>query len=443
MLYGGGVGGGKSILEHGIINHYAMKYAGTRYAIIRKTFGNLLRTSIPSFKKVLSFNKCIHRGENCTLENLVKFNMSNYIAVYPNGSEVLFIHCDKKNDPDFDKLKGLEVTMAMIEEAQEIDEGAWATVITRVGRWKNDKYNIKPIILLNCNPSRNWVKRVFYDPWNENRLEAPYYFLQALPQDNPHNSQDYLDSLEMLPEAEYKRYVLGDWDYSDDPDQLILYEWIKDCINTDLDKWCWDKRDNRVTSIGVDVAREGNDKTVISLMSGNRLVKQYSMKHYRHYEIANEIINYIDGFQFKEQIGVDAVGLGSGTVDALHEKGVSCFEFKGGYSADDKRDKYTSYKNLRAQAYWELREDIQNGDIEIPDDKELIQELLNIRYKVDERVISIEEKTKYKSRYGNSPDKVDSLVIANYMRKRDTISFKKYANNLSNIPNTQIALLDL
>lgn len=439
MLYGGGVGGGKTVLQQSIIIDMAIKFPGTRYAIIRKSLKNLKRTSIPSFKYCLEQFECHHKGQSVTFRYLVNFNMSDYVARFPNGSEVWFVEADISKDPDFDKLKGSEFTTSLIEEANEIDEKAWSIIIQRTGRCMNGTYGIKPYILLNCNPANNWVKNLFYEPWAEGTIEPPYYFLPALPHDNPHNPKEYLTALESLPESEKKRYVYGDWNFSDDPEQLIQYEWLKNVINEDLKDWVWDRRENKVTSIGVDVAREGDDRTVICVMSGNRIVKFYPFKHYRHYEIANEVIIKTKEYDFRGKIGVDAVGLGSGTVDALHEKGYKSFEFKGGYKPENSRDKYTSFANLRAEAYWEFRTDIENGDIELPNNKDFIQECLNIKYKVNERVISIEDKTAYKSRHKKSPDLVDSAVIANYMRKRDIIGFKEYNTVLSEIPDTQVA----
>ncbi len=56
------------------------------------------------------------------------------------------------------------------------------------------------------------MKQRFYTPWKNGTLEAPYFYIPATVKDNPHLPQAYLDSLELLPERDYKVYVQGSWD---------------------------------------------------------------------------------------------------------------------------------------------------------------------------------------------------------------------------------------
>jgi len=142
-------------------------------------------------------------------------NQSDWTVTCRNGSQILFFSESLQEDPDFDRWKGLEVNGFVLEEANELlgEERTFAKAIERAGSWiVPNGPQPKPLILLTCNPSPGWLKDRFYDPWVAGTLEAPYYFLPALPKDNPHLPADYLASLDNLPEAQYRRFVQGQWE---------------------------------------------------------------------------------------------------------------------------------------------------------------------------------------------------------------------------------------
>jgi len=427
MLYGGGVRGGKSILLIGLIHQLAIDYPGTRYAIIRKNLTTLKRTSLPSFKKVLEIN-----GD----EKLVSFNMADYVAKYSNGSEVLFIEADKSKDQDFNKIKGLELTIALIEEANEVDESVFSLIITRVGQWKNIEYNIPPKILLNCNPANNWVKRIFYNPWVEGKIKPPFYFLQALPHDNPFITKEYLDSLENLPDNEYQRYVKGNWEFSDDPNQLIQYQWIKNVMDESLENWTYNFRESRVDCLGGDIARYGDDLTVLTHFSESNIVRFEEHAKKNTSEVAQIISLRKEEFDLEDyKIAVDVIGLGAGTVDSLSEyHSINCTAFNSSSSPDSVPNKYNTFKNLRAQAYWEFREDVRLGRIAIIPNEKFVQECTAIQYNIDNKVIQIESKEAFKKRFGRSPDLLDSAVMGNWARKKLLSSTKVFDDH--DVPGT-------
>ena len=73
-----------------------------------------------------------------------------------------------------------------------------------------------------------------------------------------------------------------------------------------------------------------------------------------------------------------------------------------------------SFVNLRAQAYWELRERFQAGDIDIdPEDEDLAGQLVDLRYKrTSSGKIQIESKDDMRRRGRQSPDKADAVMLA-------------------------------
>lgn len=424
LLFGGAVAGGKSIVQIGAIHAMAMDYPDTRWVIVRKNLKTLKRTSIPSYKKILTLNSD---------ESIVKINHSDYIANYINGSAVLFVEADDSKDKDFDKLKGLEVTGGLIEEANEIAEGAFSVLKTRIGRWKNNEHGIRPFVMLNCNPAKNWVKQEFYDPWVEGKLPETHYYLPALPTDNPYNSQDYLDMLESLPEVDKQRYKYGNWEYADDPNQLVSYVSVRDVfVDTTFEELVKTHHPRQIY-LGCDVARYGNDKSVICYMVGMTVARFEEFPKLSTTEFARIIQDRVRMFNIQPQnIAVDVVGLGGGTVDALADLGIHVMAYNSGAAptAEDPNP-FMKYKNARAQDHYQLREGIMNSDIEIINHREFVKQVTSITYEVTDKVLKIQSKESYKQVHGVSPDYLDATVMANAARMRSGVSFVSISELMS------------
>jgi hypothetical protein len=162
----------------------------------------LRRNTVPSFNKL--------RPRSFVGE----INQSTWTATCTNGSEIVFFSESLDIDPDLDRWKGLEVNGFALEEANELAKQAFNKAIERAGSWiiPGSPVQPSPLVLLSFNPSPNWVKRTFYDPWKAGTLEPPFFFLPATIADNPHIPDSYRASLKNLPDAEYKRFVEGDWD---------------------------------------------------------------------------------------------------------------------------------------------------------------------------------------------------------------------------------------
>ena len=412
LCFGGAVSGGKSILCIGIIHKMALDYPKTRYAIIRKNYTTLKRTSVPSLRKVTELD---------STEDQVDIKAES--AMYANGSEIMFIDADITKDPDCNKLKGLELTACVMEEANEMAESVFNVLKTRVGRWNQiEGETIPHFILLTCNPDNNWVKSTFYQPDADGAIKAPYYYLQALPSDNSYNSPEYLESLKDLPEAEYQRYAMGNWDFADDPNQLIAFEWFKQCTTPDELK----QNRNERTILAVDVARSGDDKTVFCYLCGGKVLKFEEYSKMDTTEGALLAIAKAHELNIApEDIIIDVVGVGGGFYDTMRHKGYQPNEFVGGAKAESTPD-FFKFKNRRSEGFWLLREAFRKNEIELNDNQLLQNEILNIRYSTDEKMIKIEAKEQIKKRIGKSTDYADALSMAIWLQRSSIQSMPQF-----------------
>jgi phage terminase large subunit len=402
LLFGGGVGGGKSYLMAMIFLSMAVKYPKTRYAIFRKNLTTLKRTTYQTFKEV-AYQMGVKYKEN-------KNEMFWEVQGRDGISQIWFSELDESKDTDFNKIKSFELTACAIDEANEVNESGFNVLMTRVGRCNANGEHA--FIYCSCNPAQNWVKSRFYDKWSSDTLQEPYYFLQALPSDNQFLSDDYIKALEDLPEAEYDRYVKGDWSYSDDPNQLIRFEWIKENL------WI---PEGEATHMGIDVAREGNDRTIFAYLNEKGLLNYETFNKQDTVETSIKAVERMKekriGF---EDVAVDVVGVGGGVVDYCRAEGYRVKAFNSG-EAPDTRQGHLMFRNRRAEMFWDLREKLQNNNISLPDDAELIKELLAIRYNITDKVIQIEKKSEIKKRVGVSPDIADALVIGMYAQRNTKI----------------------
>lgn len=200
-LYGGAIRGGKSYWLILLIFTYAMQHDKSRWAIIRASYAVLKSTLIVTFNKLLSEGLSYY---------VTTYNKSDFAVILSNGSEIIFFAESFDTDKDHNRFKGLEVNGFGIDEINEIDESTFNKCIERAGSWQGSPgCPIK--ILATCNPSNNWVKEKFYDRYDNNTLPYNWAYVPSKITDNPHISQEYIESLKSMPEHEYEVFVNGNW----------------------------------------------------------------------------------------------------------------------------------------------------------------------------------------------------------------------------------------
>lgn len=160
--------------------------------------------------------------------------------------------------------------------------------------------------------------------------------------------------------------------------------------------------------LSVDVARFGDDQTVIGWRQGRKAVILEKLRGKDTVFVAERVIHWRQK-ESPDATIVDADGIGAGVVDHLKYRGFSdrLFEFHGGLPAHDG----AAYFNRRAEV-WGLMRDWLNAEAEIPDDPELESDLTGPEYGFsNKQQIQLERKEDMKKRGLASSDCGDMLAM--------------------------------
>lgn len=219
---------------------------------------------------------------------------------------------------------------------------------------------------------------------------------------------------------------------------LIQLVWIEEAFQKELEG------DYTANACGIDVANsQTGDKAAVAYGKANKLLylKEFQCPDASHlaYNVALShsellaksfhIYNIPNIFEYEvtgEYIGVDSVGVGTSTINTLHNIGLMAQGLAGGawqevLPKDTNGKLLYNFASLRSQMYWELREDLRLGKVAFNIEKEtfdlLKAELIEPRYSVSDKIISVEKKENIKQRLGKSPNLADAVVYWNWIRK--------------------------
>lgn len=197
-----------------------------------------------------------------------------------------------------------------------------------------------------------------------------------------------------------KAYILGEF-----PPQslnaLLSLEEVEASMARRLrdDEYAWAQK-----RIGVDVARFGDDRTVIFPRQGLRAFRPVVMRNARTTNIAARIAHGRTKWN-AELVLVDDTGhWGHGVIDNLIAAGVPAIPVLYHDQAIDQR-----YHRMRSYLWMTMAEHVRSG-LWLPEDPEMIPELITPTYTFVDGRFKVEDKEFVKQRLGRSPDKGDALA---------------------------------
>jgi hypothetical protein len=186
--------------------------------------------------------------------------------------------------------------------------------------------------------------------------------------------------------------------------------------------------------LGVDVARYGEDSSVIALNVGGKIDILKSIQTGDTMELA-AIVHKLALEHEIDQVRVDGIGPGGGVVDRLISLAAAAgkpyvvVEMTASASPPDR----TLHRNARAYWYDTLKHQLRNGLIDLPtegkDAEQLTREMGGVRYTYANGVLQIEAKEDIRRRGDKSPDFVDAVVMAgapvSYVNEDPLSSYRK------------------
>jgi len=159
--------------------------------------------------------------------------------------------------------------------------------------------------------------------------------------------------------------------------------------------------------ISVDVARFGDDQSVIAMRHGRKLESLIKFRNLDTMQLASEIAAIVIKTK-PDAVFVDGVGVGGGVVDRLRQLGLDVIDVNAGMAPDlENKD---THLNKRVEMWDRMRKWLEGADI--PDDKDLFDDLIGIEYGYDNKMrLQLEKKEDMKKRGLSSPDCADAVSL--------------------------------
>jgi hypothetical protein len=251
------------------------------------------------------------------------------------------------------------------------------------------------------NPTRS--SGYFYE--THTRLRDSWWTKQVSCLDSPLVSPDFIAEMELKYGADSNAMrvrVLGEFPLAED-DTLISLHAVEQAS-----KRVVEQPEGTPVVWGLDVARYGDDASVLCIRQGRHLQALHSWKKLSLMELAGRVLDLLHSSdEPPEEILVDSIGLGAGVLDRLRELDINA----RGVNVSESPAMADRYANLRAEL-WDLTKQWFNEEVQIPNDDSLIADLTAPRYSFNSSgKMLVESKAETKKRLGRSTDFADSLVL--------------------------------
>lgn len=157
--------------------------------------------------------------------------------------------------------------------------------------------------------------------------------------------------------------------------------------------------------LGIDVAREGDDRTVLFPRQGLQSFPPVEMRNERGPAIAARAALAKEKWNWETCFVDDTGGFGAAVEDSMLQGGIPHVPINFAGKADDPR-----YLNKRAEMWFRLSEWVKRGG-GLPNLAQLTRELTTPTYTLVNGKFQIEPKDQIKKRLGFSPDLADALAL--------------------------------
>lgn len=407
-----GQGVGKTTLEAGLIIWFLVCRPYSKVIATAPTMQQLYDVLWAEISKWLNTSK---------VKNLLAWTKTK---VYMNGdSERWFATAKTATKPE--NMQGFheDHMMIVVDEASGVSDPIMEAILGTLTGSDNK-------LLLMGNPNR--IEGVFFDAFNKDRDKFKTHTVSS--RDSKRTSKDNIEMLESKygKDSDVCRVRIDGQFPKGALDSFISLETVELACSPRNKLKQADITTAKTLHVGVDVARFGDDKTVITPRISTKVFefRKYAKKNTM--ETAGNVLmcckEYMKTYQNIKNciVKVDDSGVGGGVTDRLKEVireerlPIKVIPVNNGESATD-----DYYFNLGAQQWGHIKELLEvnfsnnlqgnEAEIELPNDTEMIKQLSVRKYHMTSRgKIQLESKDDMKKRGLGSPDTADSLALCLY-----------------------------
>lgn len=308
-----------------------------------------------------------------------------------------------------DALQGFhaEHILYIIDEASGVKDSTFEPVLGSL--------TTQDAKLLMCgNPTQ--LSGFFFDSHNKNR--NIYKTFKVSGENSKRVSEQFIqDIIDMygLDSDVYRVRVAGEFPKSM-PDSFIQLDWVENCSRKKTTQNYPTKR----IDLGVDVARYGDDESIINTLFDKKYQQPLTILHHNDtMEVTGKIVQIVEQLR-AEHIGIpihikiDCDGLGVGVYDRLKEikrerRWITVHLYEchfGAAGGKNKEEDPVEFSNSTGLMWGLLREKLKRNEIELIYDDKQITQLSNRKYKINsDGKIELERKEEMKKRGLTSPDR--------------------------------------
>lgn len=323
-----------------------------------------------------------------------KFNESSLIIRCPNGAEIHFKSAEKP-----DNLYGEDVYAAVFDEAPRAREESWYALRSTLTATE------APCKLIgNFGGVANWVHKLKEKSIEDDQYEYFKVTCWDAVREGVLSEDEVLQAKKDLPVRIFAE--LYEAEAVEDEGQLINNESIKKLFsNTHIESGAY--------YITADIARFGNDSTVIMLWCGMRVEDVIVLNSSKTTQTASKIKELQIEYNVNQNNTiVDQDGVGGGVMDILN-----CQGFVNNARPIKIESQIENFSNLKAQCYFKLASEINKNNIYVNCNSEVERllheelEMVRIPKEIDTQKLNIMSKDEIKKKIGRSPDYSDALMM--------------------------------
>lgn len=328
----------------------------------------------------------------------VAYNQQKLSVTLPNGAMIRIFGADNP-----DALRGMYFDGVVMDEVAQMKPDVWQEIVRPAladrGGWA---------VFIGTPKGVNLFQELYELARREQAMGNPDWcaMLYRADQTGAINDSELAALKKEMSENAFAQEFLCDFSASSD-DILIPFDLVHECVGRTMQN---DMFQRSPVVMGVDVARFGDDRSVIVVRQGLMVLE---ISRHRQMDLMTfaGIVAQKAVETNAEAVFVDGVGVGAGVVDRLRQLGLDVIDAQAGTKPTDP----TRYFNKRAEMWAAMKEWMQSG-ASLPDEQELIADLTGLTYHfAPGGQLQLEKKEDMKKRGLPSPDMADALALTFYM----------------------------